>query len=132
MEYLIGMLLSLAVVALAATMGMDRDRAFYPTVLIVVASYYVLFAAMGGSGRTIVVEIVVASGFLLFAIVGYKISLWLVAIGLVGHGVIDIFHHLVIENPGTPHWWPGFCMACDVVLGGFLMVLLWRRRVAVQ
>jgi hypothetical protein len=132
MEYLIGMLLSLAVVALAATMGMDRDRAFYPTVLIVVASYYVLFAAMGASGRTIVVEIVVASGFLLFAIVGYKISLWLVAIGLVGHGVFDIFHHLVIENPGMPHWWPGFCMACDVVLGGFLMVLLWRRRVAVQ
>jgi hypothetical protein len=132
MEYLIGMFLSLAVVALAATMGMDRDRAFYPTVLIVVASYYVLFAAMGGSGRTIVVEIVVASGFLLFAIVGYKISLWLVAIGLVGHGVFDIFHHLVIENPGMPHWWPGFCMACDVVLGGFLMVLLWRRRVAVQ
>jgi hypothetical protein len=132
MEYLIGMLLSLAVVALAATMRMDRDRAFYPTVLIVVASYYVLFAAMGGSGRTIVVEIVVASGFLLFAIVGYKISLWLVAIGLVGHGVFDIFHHLVIENPGMPHWWPGFCMACDVVLGGFLMVLLWRRRVAVQ
>jgi len=69
---------------------------------------------------------------LLFAIVGYKISLWLVAIGLVGHGVFDIFHHLVIENPGMPHWWPGFCMACDVVLGGFLMVLLWRRRVAVQ
>jgi hypothetical protein len=132
MEYLIGMLLSLAVVALAATMGMDRDRAFYPTVLIVVASYYVLFAAMGGSGRTIVLEIVVASGFLLFAIVGYKISLWLVAIGLVGHGVFDIFHHLVIENPGMPHWWPGFCMACDVVLGGFFMVLLWRRRVAVQ
>jgi hypothetical protein len=132
MEYLIGMLLSLAVVALAATMGMDRDRAFYPTVLIVVASYYVLFAAMGGSGRIIVLEIVVASGFLLFAIVGYKISLWLVAIGLVGHGVFDIFHHLVIENPGMPHWWPGFCMACDVVLGGFLMVLLWRRRVAVQ
>jgi hypothetical protein len=132
MEYLIGMFLSLAVVALAATMGMDRDRAFYPTVLIVVASYYVLFAAMGGSGRIIVLEIVVASGFLLFAIVGYKISLWLVAIGLVGHGVFDIFHHLVIENPGMPHWWPGFCMACDVVLGGFLMVLLWRRRVAVQ
>jgi hypothetical protein len=132
MEYLIGMLLSLAVVALAATMRMDRDRAFYPTVLIVVASYYVLFAAMGGSGRIIVLEIVVASGFLLFAIVGYKISLWLVAIGLVGHGVFDIFHHLVIENPGMPHWWPGFCMACDVVLGGFLMVLLWRRRVAVQ
>jgi hypothetical protein len=91
-----------------------------------------LFAAMGGSGRIIVLEIVVASGFLLFAIVGYKISLWLVAIGLVGHGVFDIFHHLIIENPGMPLWWPGFCMACDVVLGGFLMVLLWRRRVAVQ
>jgi hypothetical protein len=31
---------------LATVVGFDRERAFYPTVMIVIASYYVLFAAM--------------------------------------------------------------------------------------
>jgi len=75
MEYLIGLILALAVAGLAAITGLDRERAFYPTVLIVIASYYVLFAAMGASGRTLVMEIVVASGFLLIALVGFKRNL---------------------------------------------------------
>ncbi len=79
MEYLIGLVLALAVVALAASVGLDRERAFYPTVLIVIASYYVLFAAMGASNRTLVIEILVATGFLLVAVFGFKknISGWL-------------------------------------------------------
>src|SRR5438270_4867125 len=118
MEYFIGLILSLAVGVSATVIGLDRERAFYPTVLIVIASYYVLFAAMAASGRTLVIEIAVASGFLLLATIGYKRSLWLVAIGLVGHGVFDIVHQSVIENPGVPHWWPAFCLVFDVILGG--------------
>jgi hypothetical protein len=60
MEYLIGVILSLAVSGSAAVIGFDRERAFYPTVLIVIASYYVLFAVMGASRRTLIIEIVVA------------------------------------------------------------------------
>ncbi len=41
MDYLIGLFLSLGVAALATIIGLDRERAFYPTVLIVIASYYV-------------------------------------------------------------------------------------------
>jgi hypothetical protein len=72
MEYLIGLLLASAVAGMAAIVGLDRDRAFYPTVLSVIASYYVLFAAMGASPRTLIIEIVVASVFLIFAVFGYK------------------------------------------------------------
>ena len=104
MEYLIGLFLSLAAAGLVTIIGLDRELAFYPTVLIVFASYYVLFAAMAASGRALIIEIVVAGGFLLFAIIGYKRNLWLVAIALVGHGVFDMVHHLLIENPGVPHW----------------------------
>jgi hypothetical protein len=71
-------------------------------VLIVIAAYYLLFAVMADSGRTLLIEIVVASGFLLSAIIGYKRSLWLVAIALVGHGVFDIVHHFLIEDSGVP------------------------------
>jgi hypothetical protein len=132
MEYLIGLFLSLGVAGLAVIIGLDRERAFYPTVLIVIASYYVFFAVMAGSGRALVIEVAVASGFLLLAIIGYKRSLWLVAIALVGHGTFDVVHHLLIENPGVPHWWPGFCLVFDVILGGLLAVCLLSRRLATR
>jgi hypothetical protein len=127
MEYLIGVTLSLVVAAFAITVGLARDRAFYPTVLIVVASYYVLFAAMGASGRALLLEIVAASVFLLFAVLGFKRNLWLVAAATSGHGVFDFFHHWLIENPGMPRWWPGFCMSFDVIFGVVVAMQLARR-----
>ena len=75
-------------------------------------------------------EIAVAGGFLLLAIIGYKKSPWLVSIAIAGHGVFDLVHHLVIDNPGVPHWWPGFCATFDVILGGIVAARLLRDRVA--
>ncbi len=72
---------------LATLTGLDRNRAFYPTVLMVIASFYVLFAVMGGSGHALVVETLVMTGFLLVALVGFKRNLWLVVVALVAHGV---------------------------------------------
>ncbi len=72
MEYSIGLILSLAVAGSAEVIGFDRERAFYPTVMIVIASYYVLFAAMGASRRTLIIEIFVAVGFLLVAVLGFR------------------------------------------------------------
>src|SRR5215471_8912530 len=132
MEYLIGIVLSLAVAGLALVVGFDRDRGFYITVAIVVASYYVLFAAMAASGRVLAVEIAFAVGFLLLAAIGYKTSLWLVAIAIAGHGIFDAVHHLFIENPGVPRWWPGFCLAFDVIFGGWLALRLWRNKLAIR
>jgi hypothetical protein len=45
---------------------------------------------------------------------------------LIGHGVFDFVHRLVIDNPGVPHWWPGFCLAFDALLGVFLAARLIR------
>jgi hypothetical protein len=61
MEYVIGLILAMAVAGLSSTVGFDRKRAFYPTGMIVIASYYVLFAAMGASSRTLPTEIAVAA-----------------------------------------------------------------------
>ena len=132
MEYLIDLLVSLAVAGFAIVVGLDRERALYPIVLIVAASYYVLFAVIAASGGILITEIAVASGFLLLAAIGYKRSLWLVAIALVGHGVFDTVHRLLIKNPGVPHWWPGFCAVIDVIFGGLLGWRLWRRRLAAR
>ena len=128
MEYLVGCLLSLATVVLAAVVGFARERSFYSTVLFVVATYYVLFAVMGASRRTLIIEIIIASGFFLFGIIGFKGNLWLVAAALLGHGIFDFIRPGLIANPGVPRWWPGFCLAFDVIFGGWLALQLLQRK----
>jgi hypothetical protein len=65
MAYLIDVGLALSVSLLARMVGFDRDRAFYPTVMIVIASYYGLFAVMGGSTQALRMESVAMAAFLL-------------------------------------------------------------------
>jgi len=128
MEYFVGVILTLAVAAFAAVVGFDRQRAFYATVLIVISSYYALFAVMGASTRTLLIETVVAGFFVLFAVLGFKGNYWIVVGALIGHGVFDFIRHFFIHNPGVPQWWPGFCLASDVVFGAWLAVLIITRR----
>ena len=126
MEYLIGVGVAAAVYVFAMVSGFDRERVFYPTVLVVVGHYYILFAAMGSSTPVLALESLAAAAFLALAVIGFKKSLWLTAAALAGHGIFDFFHHLLIQNPGVPAWWPGFCMSFDVLAGGLLVVLLMR------
>jgi hypothetical protein len=132
MAYGIGIALALIVAVFARLTGLDRDRAFYTTVAIVVASYYLLFAAMGGSERTLVVEVILMIAFVAVAVVGFKFNLWLVAAALAGHGVLDLLHGRVVTNPGVPEWWPAFCMTFDIAAGGFLAWLLTRSKLVAR
>jgi len=120
----VGVLLAIAVGVLATRTGMDRDRAFYPTVTFVVASYYVLFAAMGASTQTLVLESLAGVVFIATAVIGFRSSLWIVVLALAGHGAFDLVHGRIIPNPGVPAWWPAFCMAYDVAAAAFLAWLL--------
>jgi hypothetical protein len=61
----VGAMLAFGVGLLATRSGLDRDRAFYPVTTIVIASYYALFAVMGGR---------------------------LVAAALATHGIFDLVH----------------------------------------
>ncbi len=130
MSYLIGIILALAVCISALLIGLSRERAFYPTLLIVIASYYVLFAVMGGSRRALLVESLVMCAFAAIAVVGFNRSLWLVVAGLAAHGVFDAFHGGLHVTSSVPAWWPAFCLTFDVTAAVFLAVLLKRRRVA--
>lgn len=127
MEYLIGVGLAGVVCAFGKVVGFDRDRAFYSMMALVVATYYILFAVLGGSTEALLLEMLVAGLFLAMAVVGFRRNLWWVVVALAGHGVFDMVHHLVIENRGVPVYWPGFCAAYDVVAGGILAVMLMLR-----
>lgn len=107
--------------------GFDRDRVFYPAMVIPVATYYVLFGVMGGSTAALAAETTVALAFISMAVAGFRTSLWWAAAALAGHGVFDIFHGRFIQNAGMPEWWPAFCMAFDVLAGAIMAVLLVER-----
>ncbi len=126
MDILIGIGLALAISLLARVVGFDRERSFYPVVMIIIASYYGLFAVMGGSQQSFIAEAVPMAAFMLAAIIGFRKNLWIVVAALAGHGVFDFFHEHLISNPGMPVWWPTFCGAYDIVAAGFLAVLLKR------
>ena len=126
MALYIGLGLAFIVGIFARLVGLDRDRAFYATVLIVVGSYYILFAAIVGTG--IGEEVV---GFLFFAAAatfGFRNSMWIVAAGLAVHGIFDFVRQDLLPAPGAPAWWPAFCGGFDVAAAVVLAVILWRDR----
>jgi hypothetical protein len=126
MEYLIGAVLAIVVFAFAILAKVDQ-RVFYPLLLIIVALFYILFAAMGDSLLSLAVEAFVAGLFLLLLVAGFKKNLWFVVAALAGHGLFDLSHHLFIYNPHVPPWWPGFCLAFDIGASAFLAILLMSR-----
>ena len=124
MALAVGALLAFAVGLFATATGLDRDRAFYPTVTIVIAYLYALFAVMGGSTNALVLETVAGTAFLVAAVLGFRSSLWIVAVALAAHGLFDLVHGRIITNPGVPTFWPAFCGAYDLTAAAYLAWLL--------
>lgn len=132
MAYFIGIVIALAVSLSATFIGFDKDRAFYPTVLAVIASYYVLFAVMGGSIETVLLELAGMFAFMGVAALGFKRNLWFVVAALLVHGIFDFVHGHFVSNPGVPIWWPMFCLAYDFAAAVYLFWLLHQSRVAMN
>lgn len=107
MEYLIGVFLALGVAIGASAIGFDRERSFYPTVLIVIAFLYALFAILGGSMQALLLEALPIALFVTAAVLGFKKTLWW-------------------------DYWPGFCGTYDVVAGVYLAWILLRHPVSAK
>jgi hypothetical protein len=131
MEYLIGLFLALGISIGATVVGFDRERSFYPTLLMVIALLYGLFAILGSSTHALALELIPGALFVAAAVIGFKTKLWWVVAGLIGHGLFDYVHGHFISNPGVPTYWPGFCGTYDVVAGVYLAFLLKRSKVGV-
>ncbi|MBX3431231.1 MAG: DUF3703 domain-containing protein [Hyphomonadaceae bacterium] len=129
MEIAIGAALAIGVCGLGVIAGFERDRAVYPVMLIVIASYYDLFAVMGGDRGVLGMEIAISLGFAALAVLGFRVNLWLTVVGLLGHAGLDFFHAHVVTNPGLPSWWPGFCATFDAVAGLYLLWALAFKRI---
>lgn len=135
MSILVGATLAFAVGGFATWVGLDRGRSFYPTVLLVVASYYILFAVMGASTQAILSECLVMVPFLVASVAGFRRTPWAAVVGLAAHGMLDLLHPHLLSNPSVPVWWPGFCLGYDGIAAiyfGALLVSRGRQRTAAE
>ena len=125
----VGLLMAGGVGIFATGTGLDRDRAFYPTVLIVIASYYCLFAVMGGGSLSLLgIEVAMLLVFAALAVLGFQTSLWVVVAGLAAHGLFDLVRGALPANAGVPAWWPAWCFAYDITAAAYLAWLLVSRQ----
>lgn len=129
MEYFVGVVLGLGVCGLGTVAGLERDRAFYPVMMIVIASYYALFAILGGDGHALSVEMAISAVFVCLAVIGFRTNLWIVAAALLGHAGLDLVHGHVVTNAGVPAWWPMFCASIDAFAAFYLTWRLLSRRI---
>jgi hypothetical protein len=91
--------------------------------VVVIASVYIGFAVADGRRNVLVVEIGVAAGFIVLAVVAINASPWLVVVGLVAHGLKDLWQHRSHFVANT-RWWPPFCLVVDFVAATAIAILL--------
>lgn len=127
MEYIVGISLALLFCGAAAGLGMDRERVFYPAVVMAVASYYLAFAVVDGRHEVMLIEVAIAAVFIVAAVVGFKVNPWIAVVALAGHGVMDGFHHHLVHNAGVPRSWPGFCGSFDVTAAALVAWIMRAR-----
>ena len=91
--------------------------------LVIIAPSYIGLAVADGRPPVIAVEVAVATIFVIVAAIGVTVSPWLVVIGLIGHGIKDLWQYRTRFVANT-RWWPPFCMVVDFVAATLIAVLL--------
>ena len=126
LTFIIGVGLALVLAVFGRLTGYEKDRSFFSTLLIVIASYYLLFAVLDGSVSTILIEITVAAFFYLLAVWGgFRFPL-IVGAGIALHGLFDFMYGYFYVNNGVPVWWPAFCAGIDIPFGLWVMFLKYK------
>lgn len=107
--------------------GILAERSGMAVMLAAIAMFYPVFAASAGDWTSFAVHVVIFGGFAALALYGFATGMYLIAGGLLAHGLFDL-GLMILGAPG-PLWWPAFCAGFDVVLGGGLIRLIQLRKV---
>ena len=91
--------------------------------LAMIAAIYIGFAVADGRPAVLAAEVGVATGFVIVAALAITVSPWLIVIGLVAHGIKDMWQHRTHFVANT-RWWPPFCLVVDFVAAAITAVLL--------
>ena len=93
----------------------------YALGLVVIASVYIGFAVADGRAFVIGAESTVAAAFVVVAAAAISGSPWLLVVGLVGHGLKDLWQHRR-QFVANTRWWPPFCLVVDLIAASIIAV----------
>jgi hypothetical protein len=93
----------------------------YALGIAVIASVYIGFAVADGRAFVIAAESTVAAAFVVVAAAAITGSLWLLVVGLVGHGLKDLWQHRR-QFVANTRWWPPFCLVVDLTAASIIAV----------
>ena len=93
----------------------------YALGLVLIAAVYIGFAVADGHARVIAVEVSIAGAFVVVAAAAVTGSPWLLVVGLVGHGLKDLWQHRS-QFVANTRWWPPFCLVVDWVAAAIITV----------
>ena len=96
-----------------------EPKTVYALGLTLIAAVYIGFSVADGRWQIIAIESSVAGFFVVVASVSVSGSAWLLVLGLVGHGLKDLWQHRTHFVRNTL-WWPPFCATVDWVAAGIL------------
>ena len=94
------------------------------TILCSIAFIYVGFSLKGNPVSSIVLEVMIAVVFYLIAVIGYSKNNYLIAYGIVLHGIWDILHHNAsLVKTDIPDYWPLYCLITDIICGVYFFIV---------
>lgn len=96
--------------------GFEKERSFYPLILIFIAVIYLLFATIDSRAGVIGVEAAVMIIFIFLAVSGFKKNCWWIVSGFAAHGIRDYFLNAAVYNTGILSWRPEFCLGYAVFI----------------
>jgi hypothetical protein len=91
--------------------------------LVLIGAIYIGFAVADGRPKVILVESTVASVFVVIAAIAVTGSVWWIVVGLVGHGLKDLWQHRR-QFVANTRWWPPFCAVVDWVAAAIIAVAI--------
>ena len=103
------------------------------TILCSIAFIYVGFALKENPVSAILLEVTVSVIFYFIAIIGCAKNVYLIAYGIILHGIWDILHHngmLVTTN--IPLYWPSYCLILDFIWGIYFLIIFKRQSIPVS
>ncbi|MCH7764498.1 MAG: hypothetical protein IIB95_12310 [Candidatus Marinimicrobia bacterium] len=114
----------------ASKTHIGREKKAYRIGLVVAAAIYIFFAVLWGDIYWIVLEILGVLGFGMLALLGKRISYYVVSMGWLLHILWDVALHL--QGPGAhvaPAWYAISCASFDLLLAGIIAyrVYSWQK-----
>src|SRR3954469_16308447 len=108
-------------------------RLIAATILCSIAFIYVGFSLKGNTVNSIVLEVLVAVVFYFIALIGYSRYNYLIAYGIVLHGIWDIFHHnALLIKTDIPSYWPVYCLVTDILTGFYFFIVFRTQKTGIQ